>query len=81
MSDKNFNEPAFPTENSHQTGTNTFHYSGMTLRDWFAGQALERLLGGELLPFHETMPDAIAKQAYMIADAMLEHRKKVNDER
>lgn len=28
--------PAFPTDNEAQTGNNTWHYAGMTLRDYFA---------------------------------------------
>ncbi len=31
--------PAFPTENEHQSGANTYHYSGMTLRDYFIAHA------------------------------------------
>lgn len=30
--------PAFPTENERQVGHNEWHYQGMTLRDYFAGQ-------------------------------------------
>jgi hypothetical protein len=55
--------PAFPTryhEDMH----------GMTLRDWFAGQALQGLLAST-----KTSDGlAIAKDAYILADAMLRAR-------
>jgi len=41
---------------------------GMTLRDWFAGRALEVLLSQEGVPLD---PVRIAKDAYEYADAML----------
>jgi hypothetical protein len=35
---------AFPTDSAHQNGPNIYHFEGMTLRDYFAGQALQGLL-------------------------------------
>lgn len=65
--------PAFPTDNERQSGPSTYHYAGMTLRDWFAGQALTGLV------FHNdfgTVSDSdIAKGAYSYADAMLKQRE------
>ena len=44
---------------------------GMSLRDWFAGQAVN---GNDLSPFDDF--EAIACAAYKVADAMLAARKK-----
>jgi hypothetical protein len=53
---------AYPTSN---------YDDGMTLRDYFAGQALSSFGPDEL----ECDPKQNAKWAYCIADAMLEARK------
>jgi hypothetical protein len=47
---------------------------GLSIRDWFAGQALAAL--GSDLPIGTSFADFRAKAAYEIADAMLEERKK-----
>ena len=60
--------PARPTERLHGGGTITAH-NGMTLRDWFAGQAL-----AGLAPCFEEYGD-VAGHAYRLSDAMLEARK------
>lgn len=66
--------PAFPdfvTENETIWGT---QYHGMSLRDWFAGQAL----AGINLSLHDVdvawMKQHGAKRVYDIADAMLAAR-------
>ena len=46
---------------------------GMTLRDWFAGQALAGFLAGKV---NATGDDQLAKFCYMSADAMIAERKK-----
>jgi hypothetical protein len=43
--------------------------SGMSLRDYFAGKAMQALAQGNYF-------DATARQAYMIADAMLKARER-----
>lgn len=78
MNAANDGGPAFPVPDSHpgavQVGTN-----GMSLRDWFAGQALAGMLSafakgssdGGPARFHE----ANCTTAYDIADAMLRARE------
>jgi len=52
---------------------------GMSLRDWFAGQALNGLLRGPigvtLEPFEDVVR-AIVNSSFAVANAMLEERKK-----
>ena len=58
---------AFPQLNS----------TGMTLRDWFAGQAISgnlEMIGSIVAPYDGRAMEA-AKGAYSIADAMIEARK------
>jgi hypothetical protein len=45
---------------------------GLSIRDYFAGMALQGWLAGEVSQTHRE----IAKQAYKIADAMLKERAK-----
>ncbi|SNZ21684.1 hypothetical protein [Cohaesibacter gelatinilyticus] len=60
--------PAFPPHHNPET-----HASGMTLRDWFAGQALVAVLG---LGLKSEQADemGIASISYQVADAMLKER-------
>lgn len=46
---------------------------GMTLRDWFAGQALTGLLAGRE-PNNTYPAEHLAKISYALSDAMLEAR-------
>ena len=59
--------PAFP---STEDGKTTALREGMSLRDWFAGQAL-----ADSASLGNTSPADIAKMAYEIADAMLDERE------
>jgi hypothetical protein len=61
--------PAFPVPNYVNVDGDTFESkpSGMSLRDWFAGQALVGLLSAG---YGETAPHV----AYDMADRMLEER-------
>jgi hypothetical protein len=45
------------------------------LRDWFAGQAIQSLRGGDFETFRD-----MAHDAYAIADALLSARKETGDE-
>ena len=65
--------PAFPVTLDHRGCVGAY---GMTLRDWFAGQALAGILAGR------RMPDAVADEnaafagdAFDVADAMLAARE------
>ena len=74
------NAPAFPQHHVDNDPRNAepFHYvdGGMTLRDYFAAKAMDGFnkhmvdygWGPEILEAH-------AKQAYAVADAMMEARK------
>ena len=67
---KQFNDggPAFPVENSAY-----FHVeAGMSLRDYFAGQALHRTLAR-----YDLYHTVAARVAYEIADAMLKERERI----
>ena len=68
--------PAFPLhahdwhkEVSDRGYVNHDFTMGMTLRDYFAAKAMQALAQGNYF-------DATARQAYMIADAMLREREK-----
>ncbi len=64
--------PAFPTDNAHQNGPSTFHFEGMTLRDYFAAKAMQAILSD---PNYSNPDDKLAASAYYIADAMLKARE------
>lgn len=64
--DINTGGPAFPTV----AGQNVYS-NGMTLRDWFAGQALAWAGNNE---WFNSDPKHVAKRAYHMADAMLAAR-------
>lgn len=83
------NPPAFPCEAQGdrtvppehdyiQTGIYSAKFPGMSLRDWFAGQALIGLMSNSV---HDHCPlfgdgDPFARDAYIVADAMLAERAK-----
>ena len=62
------NIPAFPRRaNSTE---------GMSLRDWFAGQALAGLASTDWFHSGTPIPQILAENAYAIADEMLKQRQK-----
>lgn len=64
--------PAFPT-----VAGQTVYSHGMTLRDWFAGQALAGLSSPpDATGSWSWQAKAAAREAYRMADAMLEARGK-----
>lgn len=76
--------PAFPQQNplvslNPQTGEISRVDDGMSLRDWFAGQALSGLYGSVMkaaLPMGMDRNELMARAAYEVADAMLLERSK-----
>lgn len=80
---KNNGGPAFAALATTPMG-DVHHQPGMTLRDWFAGQALAGLCGNPGGPFQanssigwdivNSEPRHVAGWAYSLADAMLAER-------
>ena len=76
MSKINDGGPAFPSE-QHETQDGTWNQTferGMTLRDYFAGQALAGLMASEA-DGGVYLADHAALRAYEFADAMLKARE------
>lgn len=70
MTDKPENPPAFPVPSISD---------GMTLRDWFAGQALAGLLGGHghvFIANGNSPRNGCVRMAFEYADLMLAERAK-----
>jgi hypothetical protein len=94
MSKRTINDggPAFPSYASGAQGaacnTRFEPIGGMTLRDWFAGQAAVGLLASPnalsaddgTIPRERTM-NMVAVAAYELADGMLAERSKQEDEK
>lgn len=74
------NPPAFPSVETHPSFDIPMHHFGMTLRDWFAGQALGRLVGNDdtvaRASWTANPEENLAAWSYRIADAMLAERSK-----
>ncbi len=65
--------PAFPGEARYVEGAGMVTVHGMSLRDWFAGQALAGLLGTK--EGWDADNSDLVTSAFEIADAMLARRK------
>ena len=65
--------PAFPLHN-HGTQSLGMHFSGMTLRDYFAAKAMQGMLANQH-PYQASDEHMFAKDSYTIADAMLKARQ------
>lgn len=63
------NSPAFPCQDNNKQ-----IYTGMNLRDYFALEAMHGILENSLYTGKETEAIKLAKNAYKIADAMLDER-------
>jgi hypothetical protein len=72
--------PAFPMSPLDTGNGEQIIYTGMSLRDWFAGQALSLMSRPDYRLFRndgESMTETTAaSNAYLIADAMLAERAK-----
>jgi hypothetical protein len=83
MTQPNDGGPAFPRAGSDYNKAQ----EGMSLRDWFAGQALAGIGASDLehsyiwQRFSDDVPspNGISELCYMIADAMLKAREASND--
>jgi hypothetical protein len=65
-------EPAFPQARL-DAWDKQYIKGGMTLRDYFAAQALAGIMGsGDIFP-----PDSAASRSYCVADAMLKERARI----
>jgi len=64
---------AYPFIHKHPTTGNTKLEEGMDLRDYFAGLAMQKLMGSADV-------DDCCKSAFMWADAMLKAREVKNDQ-
>jgi uncharacterized protein YodC (DUF2158 family) len=71
MSEINDGGPAFPVLDLSKTQS-----QGMTMRDWFAGMALQGMMAVETPDCHYVQPSDAAQWAYKYADAMLKAREK-----
>ena len=78
MKNKNDGGPAFPTEVEYnrEDMTNLYHEEGMSLRDYFAGQAMQSIIKYGSAYSEKNI---IARYAYEYADAMLEARDANSD--
>lgn len=84
---KNNGGPAFPVPVAATPDGNVYHsmeiggrtLGGMTLRDYFAANALQGLMANKSNPLHFN-PEDDSAYVYRIADAMLAERDKENND-
>ena len=75
MQEKYDGGTAFPTSNWQKTVPMSNGYNeGMTLRDYFAAKAMQAMLSSPNCPMG-VEESALAKQAYITADALLRARE------
>lgn len=80
------NPPAFPNGGAYGRTGDYLPEGGMTLHDWFAGQALPAVIAATSAGQHEPIGlsegkstvQAMASDAYALANAMLAERAKVS---
>jgi hypothetical protein len=69
-------ERAFPSLETNSRGELYYDHLGMTLRDWFAGQALAGLSANPREDYSGTTRDDKAVESYRQADAMIAARER-----
>lgn len=67
-------QQAFPT--TIDIGQGVEFYKGMTLRDYFAAQAMQAQVGNPLKLGDDEAHRLIAERAYRMADAMMQARER-----
>jgi hypothetical protein len=72
---KNDSGPAFPAHTPPYTKAGA-HYVGMSLRDWFAGQAITAVVETAFMAKRPGGVQEFAAACYAMADAMLAERSK-----
>ncbi len=70
-------DPAFPTENERQVGELTFHYSGLSIRAYLAGLAMQGLC--TKYEWDRGINEQIAEIAVARADALIAELLKAKD--
>ena len=79
MTTKHTGGHAFPTQSwEYDGGGQVLQYqeSGMSLRDWFAGMAMQGLLAAQIHGFNDRPANGpFASMAYEMADAMIKARE------
>lgn len=71
---KNTGGPAFSSTKMTNFGKEQIHHAGMTLRDWFAGQALAGMLANSSVIGNQDAE--LIAACYRAADALLAERDK-----
>lgn len=81
--------PAFPVDDRYHADGRVYGSNGMTLRDYFAGQAMNGMISGDAQPYISikesadgiVQEDKTASRAYRYADAMLAARERKEDDK
>ena len=71
--------PAFVGDGWSVDGVQAIRGGGLTVRDWFAGQALVAIGAADMRSEMPIVPETMARNAYALADAMMAERAKGAD--
>jgi len=77
MSETNDGGRAFPAhvQYLHSGGTGDEYFPGMSLRDWFAGQAMQAMMTNDARRM-DWKDETVSLWSYEMADAMIEARER-----